>query len=387
MSPKVFLIIIIAFVSNFAVCEDVIYLKDGTQKACKVSAIADSIVRFKNLQNLSGPDYVMDQSNIHFVFLETGQYITFLQKNPAILENFDLEYDQIFTKDNNLIAAKIVETNQDQIKFKISQDLEGPAYTKKFNNIHLVIRSSGAHQIYSSPEECVSVMKKYENDINYTYGNESEEKQSLKVVEVEDTMETESAKKEVDPDEIIANAHNKYTAKEKNKEDRIEDFSYEIYEERALQKTKELGVYISIIADKSTESEYVDNAIDLAVQLFLNEESSVEVSNVNSNSKVQYPIRTYLTRLKLLPYDHIEISWSNISYVSNLKKGADGRYYGIITMQQKFFGFLEGEVVYKDTTQKNIEVVVDLYDKVIDGETQKLWEVFLSEIGVVQTRA
>ena len=55
-------------------------------------------------------------------------------------------------------------------------------------------------------------------------------------------------------------------------------------------------------------------------------------------------------------------------------------------MQQKFSGFMEGDVVYEDTTQKNITVMVDLYDKVVDGETKKYWEIFLSEIGVVQTR-
>ena len=158
----------------------------------------------------------------------------------------------------------------------------------------------------------------------------------------------------------------------------------ELYSRKALQKTEELGTYLAIISDRSNSMAEANKAVDLAVKLFINEDAEVEVSGPDGRDR--YKVRTYLNRLKLLNYDKVEISWTDISYVSDLKKGTDGNYYGVITLQQRFKGFRDNKVVYGDLTEKNIEVMVVPYQKSVDGAMEQKWDVFLSDVGVVVTK-
>ena len=158
----------------------------------------------------------------------------------------------------------------------------------------------------------------------------------------------------------------------------------ELYREKALQKTAELGTLIAIISDRNNSLEEANKAVELAVKLFINEDAEIEVSGPDGRKR--YKVRAYLNRLKLLDYDKIEVSWTDISYVSDLKKGTDGNYYGVITVQQRFKGFMDKELVYGDLTEKNIEVMLTPYQKKTDGEIQEKWDVFLSDVGVVVTK-
>ena len=157
-----------------------------------------------------------------------------------------------------------------------------------------------------------------------------------------------------------------------------------VYSRKALQKTADLGTYLSIISDRNNSLEEANKAVELAVKLFVNEDAQVEVSSKEGRNR--YKVRAYLNRLKLLKYDKIEISWTDISYVSDLKKGVDGNYYGVITLQQRFKGFIDNRVVYGDLTEKNIEVMVMPYEKETDGVKEQMWDVFLSDVGVVVTK-
>jgi Asp-tRNA(Asn)/Glu-tRNA(Gln) amidotransferase A subunit family amidase len=157
----------------------------------------------------------------------------------------------------------------------------------------------------------------------------------------------------------------------------------ELYSRKALQKTADLGTYLAIISDRNNSVEEANKAVELAVKLFIDENAEIEVSSPEERNR--YKVRAYLNRLKLLNYDKVEISWTDISYVSDLKKGVDGNYYGVITLQQRFKGFIDNEVVYGDLTEKNIEVMLVPYQKEIDGEQQQKWDVFLSDVGVVVT--
>ena len=158
----------------------------------------------------------------------------------------------------------------------------------------------------------------------------------------------------------------------------------ELYHQKALQKTAELGTLIAIISDRNNSLEEANKAVELAVKLFINEDAEIEVSG--PEGKKRYKVRAYLNRLKLLDYDKIEVSWSDISYVSDLRKGTDGNYYGVVTLQQRFKGFMDNEMIYGDLTEKNIEVMLAPYQKKTDGEIQEKWDVFLSDVGVVVTK-
>jgi hypothetical protein len=161
---------------------------------------------------------------------------------------------------------------------------------------------------------------------------------------------------------------------------------FDEFSDKALQKIEDFTAFISIIASKETFPESANQAIDLALELFVDENVLVEVSTKGYNEVIKRKIRDYLNRLKLLKYDRVEIKWADINYVSNFRKGPDGNYYGSITVKQTFQGYKDNQVVYSDVTQKDVEIVIKGMEKSIQGQKAMVWDVLLSDIGVLDTK-
>lgn len=158
------------------------------------------------------------------------------------------------------------------------------------------------------------------------------------------------------------------------------------FESRALEKAKDLGVYIKLIASKTTPRQDAQDAIELAVDLFVDEERQVQVSSLTRNNKNSYPVRTYFNRLQLLQYSNVQVEWYDVHKVSDIRLGTDGKYYGAITVYQRFTGSTGDGVSYSDVTEKTIEVILDRIVKNVGGTTVNTWEVFLGDIKVVETK-
>lgn len=159
------------------------------------------------------------------------------------------------------------------------------------------------------------------------------------------------------------------------------------FEDMAFEKTEALSNYISTICDKDKETAEKIRVIDQAVNLFMDEERIVQVSSKNRETVRRQKIRPYLNHLRVLKYERVEITWYDVGYVSNLKRGTDGRYSATITVFQKFVGYgADNTVAYEDVTKKNIEVIVDTQMlRIGDIEREEL-VVRLSDIAVVETR-
>lgn len=158
------------------------------------------------------------------------------------------------------------------------------------------------------------------------------------------------------------------------------------YTKKALKKVDDLGFMLSIISDKKTDPLDANTAIENAIKLFIDEEATVQVSNVRDTTyRNNFKIREYLRRIKMLHYDKVEIEWTSIQYVSDLRMGDDGNFHGVISYEQQFSGFRDGVIVYKDMTKKNTLVVVKPQPLEYDGKTFICWDVFLSDIEVTQT--
>ena len=160
----------------------------------------------------------------------------------------------------------------------------------------------------------------------------------------------------------------------------------EEFKRKALDKTRRLNQYISLISNKKTPIMEANQAVSQAITLFIGDSCIVQVSNVKRPKSVRdFYIRQYLENIKLLKYDRVEIEWVDINYVGEVRKGVDGNYYGTITFVQKFRGIKDERVIYEDKTYKRVEVVLKTYGKNIMGSTQELWDVFLSNIKVEHT--
>ncbi|GHB29420.1 hypothetical protein [Mongoliitalea lutea] len=171
-----------------------------------------------------------------------------------------------------------------------------------------------------------------------------------------------------------------------NRPSELTDIDFDEFSDKALQKIEDFTGYLGIIASKETYPESANQAIELAIELFVSEDVQVEVSTAGFSSSMKRKIRDYLNRLKLLKYDRVDIQWANINYVSNFRKAPDGNYYGTVSVQQTFRGYKDNQVVYSDVTTKDVEVVIKGMEKSVQGQIEMVWDVLLSDIGVVDTK-
>jgi hypothetical protein len=152
----------------------------------------------------------------------------------------------------------------------------------------------------------------------------------------------------------------------------------------ALEKVRDLSKYISIIGNKETPWSEANRVIDRTLELFT-DEAQMGVSSLNTKEVKYYNIRTYLERLMALNYDRVSIEWFNIEYISDLERQPDGRYVGVITIYQRFEGRSGDQLVYVDTTKKDITVYVERKQTQIGGRIIGFWDVLLGDVRVVET--
>lgn len=156
--------------------------------------------------------------------------------------------------------------------------------------------------------------------------------------------------------------------------------------DKALIKSRTFGQLIGIIADKSTLEDIAQTSILNALDLFLNENSTIGVTSIRQ-PQAQKPlkVRKYLNRLRMLQYEKVEIKTSDYYMVKDLKKGPDGNFYGWVSFKQRFIGYVKDLPAYEDLTTKSIKVVVKKIQKFENGIPQDYWDVFLVDVLVQET--
>lgn len=160
----------------------------------------------------------------------------------------------------------------------------------------------------------------------------------------------------------------------------------EAFKKEASKKINALSNYISIIADKSIDQPIRQKSIELAVKLFVDKNQLVQVSSSTRDVVRSFKIGEYLNRLRVLPYSRVEVEWYDITYVSDYKYGSDGKYYAVATVFQKFRGYsAEGQLIYEDITQKDIEISVGKQVKRVGDKEYREWDVLLRQISVLET--
>lgn len=355
--------------------KDKLYLVDETAIAeIDILQVDDKKVKYRNKE---GKDYSHSTKHVLLAFTSHGKFLTFPNSaeqaaNFLTPEERPSAHDVIVTMSEQVISGDIHLENEFEIDF---HDLLTDEKSKRLSTTELVaiVYKDGRHKLFTSPSQSSNILNLLKEEVavsrQTSYQKPVLESQLLLAFNETGKEETKEEEAVVPPP-----AENLAAAP-------VIDF--ELYQQKALQKTADLGTYLGIISDRNNDLAKANKAVELALRLFVNESAQVEVSG--KTTKNRYEIRNYLNRLKLLKYDKIEVSWSDISYVSELKKGVDGNYYGIITLQQRFSGFMDGRKVYSDLTEKNVEVILKAYQKEKDGEKQEMWDVFLSDIGVVVT--
>jgi hypothetical protein len=362
------------FNSYFTIAQDRIYTKDNQVCEGKIYEIKPNKLRYKKLQNLTEQSFGVPKENVLMVFDQSGRFVIY-QNNE---QNFNKElesliaksdepnrvyqYDKIITNKNTVVVADIIQENRDDITCKIDKK-ESIIPTI---DVAAIIYKDGSHKIFMYAAVVATALSKVKNKIiDIDAGIEQNKVANNKTYEKKNTETIKPADKN----------------KPKGIDD-IDDVSFKQYEKKALEKVTALGNYIGVITNKKVPALEANKAIDLGCELFVNEDALVEITNKRNGTKDKKKVRQYFNALKLLKYDKVVIEWTNINYVSNLRKGDDGNYHGIVSFQQEFKGYIDGKLVYDDITEKNVEVVLKTYSKSVDGVDTLQWDVFLEDIGV-----
>lgn len=415
---RIYSLLVCCILIHYSVAQDVIYLADASRVECKIMDIEGPKLKYKNLQNLDGPDYLVPRERVSLIFFEDGSHVVMDAIAQGGMRTFPRpigDHDRIYFADHKMELGNVISVEKGMFKYRRASMLDGPIFSKRTSDIGLVLYRDGRHQLFGNPvaaataivanQESVripsspppnnipkvnpkTVVERPSNDRIPQLAdpvNESIEHTSVEQLQPVSAQQTQIADR---PESIERDVREEVRDDIPDSESSgiIRDLDIDMFRAKALQKTNDLGMYFSIIADKQTDWQEANKAIDLAVDLFVDEEARVEVGSLSRADKKKYPIRRYLERLKLLKYDKVEITWTEVNYVSNLRKGLDGNYYGVISFLQKFTGYRDNRLIYSDYTRKNIEVVLKGYTKLSGGEQKELWDVFLSDIGVINMK-
>ncbi len=166
----------------------------------------------------------------------------------------------------------------------------------------------------------------------------------------------------------------------------LSDADIDVFKEQTKQKVDEFQQHIVTIGSKDQPAEKRNMAEKEALKLFF-KGAEMQTSVIASDGQVTIqsrPMEKYLARLKSLPFTAVVIKFYDLVYISSFTKGPDGRYYSSATVIQEFTGFTGDNIVYKDVTKKEIEIVIDLVEDKFFNE--KKWKVFLGNIKATETK-
>jgi hypothetical protein len=157
------------------------------------------------------------------------------------------------------------------------------------------------------------------------------------------------------------------------------------FKKKALAKIKEFQGCLYILCDIKSGNVALDNAVDQATSLFV-DGAIIEVSSLHSDEKKHLKVRDFLEKFRNLRYERVVITFSHVDYVSNIRKGADGKYYGLVSFEQTFRAYSDGRLIYQDETKKTTEVQLIVYDRNLRGNAIQQWDVMLSDVEVLGTK-
>ena len=157
------------------------------------------------------------------------------------------------------------------------------------------------------------------------------------------------------------------------------------FKKKALAKIREFQGCLFILCDITSGNAALDNAVDQATSLFV-QGAIIEVSSLHSDEKKHLKVRDFLEKFRNLHYDRVTITFSHVDYVSNIRKGSDGKYYGLVSFEQTFRGYNDGRLVYEDETKKTTEVQLVVYERNLRGNAIQQWDVMLSDVEILGTK-
>jgi hypothetical protein len=364
--------------------QEAVYLANGNRAAGRLTGLSDEKIRISVLRNGQPKEYLMRRENVLMAVSGAGRYllISDLSPDPLVARQqiADFQkgtakkpgYDVILKINPAKALPGLIGYESDEIiNFK---QPNGTAATINRNEVAAVFYRDGRHALLIPVVQVTAALNSARADMKRWQGASAK---------IPPPKKTGPPTKK--PADSAVATTNPTTAKPAPAKPVLTDEQYKQYRNSALQKVDRFVAFLNVLSNKEANAEEKDKAIDQAAELFL-PEATIEVTSANKPGVRKYKVKDYLMRLKMVPYQSSTIEWSEIQYIKELTKAADGAYYGIISGQQTFNGYggKDGDdILYSDVTQKNVQVKLDTYEKSKNGKQVLNWEVLLGNIGLV----
>lgn len=357
--------------------------------SCEIYDITQSFVTYSTAQ--SSKEQNIDISKVFLIFSEKGTYLIPSKMDFKLFKTTSEVTKFILNKNESPASDMIFKTNGTIFSEAITKDDKNFVYLANGNkvdkeSISAIIYKNGRHEILGSAAKAADVLWAaientfQSNQINTnTLKNKDTEPVITKTTVSENKVSDSTTKSQTEPQISSSNQNPELN-------DSLPVYDKEQFKKKANEKIIQFTTYVKLILDKKSDAEKVNKAITQCISLFINENAIIQVSSLNSAPKSR-KIREYLSHIKLIQYDNVEVKWTNVSYVTDIYKGQDGNYYGTITFEQEFKGSKDGIITYSDVTLKKATVSLKTYEKIVDGKMESIWDVFLGDIGVESTRS
>ena len=383
------IVLFIVLTTLHSVAQDKIYLASSTRQG-KITAITAATITYQSTLEKSQLINI-PLNNVVLLFNDHGGWLVPSQlnfeeeKTKQSINNFltqdKVTYieDLIYSIDGLRIDGKILDEDDKSITAVVNN------VTKQIpkNALLAILYRKGNHIILGTINETRDALLKAKPAPTKTTTITTVQKDNDTHSSKTATTNPETANTQTTP---FTN-NNNVTAEPITFEALAGNISKSEFEAKATQKTNQFSAYLKLLCNKSTPQDEMNKAIEMAVGLFVNEDARVETSSVTTGTTKSTRIRSYLREVKMLPYDKIELEWTNVQYVTDVRLAEDGTWRGSVTFEQTFSGYRDGLLIYKDITTKKAEVVLKAYTKNVEGQRITNWEVLLANVGVKWTKA
>ena len=370
--------------------QEAVYLANGNRATGRLTGISDEKIKISVVRNGQPKDYLMRRENVLMAVSASGRYmlISDLSPDPLVARQQIADFQKGLAKKPGYdvilkispakaLPGLIGYESDDIINFR---QPNGSAASINRSEVAAVFYRDGRHALLLPAVQVTAALNSARAEMKRWQGAVATVKAPVlpakkPVLPGKRPADSAVAKAEpapVRPTPAVAKPV-------------LTDEQYKQYRNSALQKVDRFVEFLNVLANKEADAEEKEKAIDQAAELFL-PGATIEVTSANKPGVRKYLVKDYLLRLKMIPYASSTIEWSEIGYIKELTKAADGAYYGVISGQQTFNGYggKDGEgVLYSDVTQKNVQVKLDTYKKPNNGKMMVNWEVLLGNIGLV----
>lgn len=373
------------------------YFSNGSRFNFRLLEASSSTVQIGESRNGQVVKRNLPRENVILTFNAKGNYLLIadLDSDATRAANQLTEfYNGSGAKSDIIITVNPVQVvpctisykSEELVNYTTSQNVAGSLNQK---DIVLIVMKDGQHEFSLPPAEAVTKLIAVKQNIQALFKTEQQTvappEPARAVASETRQVQPAIATQKTEPETTFTRVVETMPVNEKTSHiPGLSDADVAAYGKKGIQKVDEFVQYLNVISDKNIQPEKKDEAIDQALKLFL-KDATIEVSSLNRNGKRKYPVKDYLTRLKLMPYSSTQISWNEVNYIKDLTLADDGKYYGIISGSQTFTGYSltnPEEVIYSDITQKSVKVQLQSYEKSVEGQQLLNWEILLGNVGV-----